>query len=74
MTLKEVTKYNMKLLKESKLGVFALILWIFSIMLYVVLNVFIWGVENSSNREKAFEIDLNNKIYGRYKENNKEEE
>lgn len=74
MTLKEVTKYNMKLLKESKLGVFALILWIFSIMLYVVLNVFIWGVENSSNREKAFEIDLNNKIYSRYKENNKEEE
>ena len=73
MTLKEVTKYNMKLLKESKLGVFALILWVFTIMLYAVMNVFVWGVSNSANREKAFEIDFNNKVYGRYKDNIEEE-
>ena len=69
MTLKEVTKYNMKLLKESKLGVFAIIIWIFAIMLYIIMNVFFWGVENSVTRDKAAEIELNNRIYGRYKEN-----
>lgn len=73
MSLKEVTKYNINLLKESKYGVFALILWVFVIMLYIIACVFMWGIENSVNREKAFEINLNKKIYGRYEENNKEE-
>lgn len=71
MSLKEVTKYNMNLIKESKYGIFAIILWVFAIMLYVVMNVFFWGVENSVTRDKAAEIELNNRIYGRYKENTK---